>query len=304
MKIWAALLTYNHEPYLEYTLKNLLNLVDGVVITEGVVFDYWDEPETDYTRKIVEKLDSKKVIYNPMGKVKRKEDMTQRNLDIVLKNGDEGDWLIALGADEALHPELVDWLRNAPMNIWWVGMPLDNFIGDFSHVLRETNWMVRHPERPRFFDRNGVGMVNGYYHERVFRVKKGLSYGDNHTAIRDSLGRYLYAHRVYEDKRLYLARDSAVRWVHYGYVGRRDWLFMKKLYFYIRHDGRNLPRDKAIELCNKADPMWVYLSEGSTRGFGDDWEIVEIKNYRHPWPFNEHPRATMTKEAILNEQSV
>jgi len=291
VKVWASLICHGQEPYLKYVLENLYGLVDGIIVTEGVIKEYWDEPETDYTRNVINEVDRDgRVFYAYKGKVNDREDLTEHNLKVVLDVGKEGDWQIAMGADEAWLHGAIKFLRGLPEEIVWVGFPLDNFIGDFRHILVERFPEISDSRTPKYYDAAGRIMVNGYYHERAFRVGKGLSYFNNHTALRDDAGRYVYADKYYQGHRLYVSQeDRKSRWIHYGYVGRKDWIWPRRLYFYRRFDEGNLPLEHAKEVCEREDGYWVYLSTGSSEKFGDRFFVKEVTNYPHPYPFYEHP---------------
>jgi hypothetical protein len=302
MKVLASLICHGHEPFLKYVLENLYGLVDGIIVTEGVIKEYWDEPETSYTRDIIDELDKdKKILYTYKGKVNDREDMTEYNLKVALEIGKEGDWQIAMGADEAWFPGAIEFLRGLPMDIVWVGFPLDNFVGDFRHILSERFPELSDPKIAKFCDAEGRTMVNGLYHERAFRIGKGFSYFDNHTALRDSAGRYVYADGHYSSRRLYVPLlEGLLRWVHYGYVCHKDWAWHRRLYFYYRWDEQGLPLEQAKEVCAREDGYWVYLSTGLTEKFGDRFFVKEVLAYPHPYPFDKHPWLNKSREEIFS----
>lgn len=300
MKVWASLICHSQEPYLKSVMENLYGLVDRMVVAEGSVREFWGEPWTDYTREVIREVDKgRKVMYGFLGNVKSKESLTEHNLRVVLENGDEGDWLIAMGADEAWRPSAVEYLRSLPEDVVWVGIPMDEFVGDFRHLRKKRYPDILPEGQQAFYDKNGMWMVNGKYHERAFRIKRGLSYFDNHTAIRDNEGRYVYADPYYGGKRLLVSLSNPeIRWVHYGWVGCSEWLSRKAGYYAMRSGAAD------IKGSVKKDSRYAYAMSGNPEVFDEKvYEIIDVgSGYCHPYPFEKHPYAKMTREEIFKSK--
>ncbi len=304
-KLYVGIITYDREPYLRYTLRNVYGTAAKIVIIEGHVKEYWDLPFSDYSQKVIDDVDVKKnVLYRHVGKVVDKYHLVQKALDVLKTLVGVNDFIIMMGADEAWNTESIRWLETLDKDVLWVGVPFDNFYGDFRHVLVKP-WVLSNkiPANKNHgwiaYDRDGNRLVNEMYQERIFRYRDGFNYVGNHVSIKDVAGKYVYADRKYQDRRVFISQGSSIRWAHYGYVGCQEWLAQKIKYYLLKRGKVNV---KNVFGFVGLDPGYRYAMTGDEFVFdGNDNKIIEVpKGYVHPWPMGKHPYAKMKREEIFN----
>jgi hypothetical protein len=300
-RVFAGIITYDHEPYLPYVIENVCPLVDKLFLVEGNVKEFWDLPETDYTRLLVEQSQHReKIVYRSLGKVENKERMVAEYFPLMEANASEGDWLITMGADEAWCEDAIPFLKSLDNSIIHVMFPFWNFVGDFKHfVVLNLNKDDFHAGQI-FYDRSGEWMINGKYHERAYRWFGDYHYGDNHTAVRSPDEKYLYSDALYRDKRIYIPlSDEQLRWCHYGHVGRKDFMFQRRLYYLKKVYGDNRGLEYYRTKLEEEDWWWDYLTHGIIGKPDGIVEVVE-QEISHPFPFENHPWRHLTREEIFN----
>lgn len=298
--LYFCIMTHDCEPYLSHSLRNIYRHAARIVVIEGNVEEFWHLPFTDYTERVVSEVDAdKKIVYRHLGRVQDKSDLVGAGLDILRTMAKRNDFVIVMGADEAWSHDALDWLLTLPEEILWVGVPFYDFYGDFRHH-RVLSWAMGGdiPDHKkcgfRAFDRNGKFLVNGMYQERVYRIRDGWNYKENHTAIKDAQQRYIYADPFYQEQRIFLDLKNA-QWFHYGYVGCKDWL-REKIGYYSKKLGRFDPDTAASK-----GVKYRYAETGDPDLFGPDYELREVPDgFIHPPPMPDHPYAKMTREEIFN----
>ncbi len=306
-KLFFGIFTHDVEPYLWYTLKNIYGAAVKIVVIEGYVKECWDLPFSDYTQRVVARVDTdKKVLYQHVGRVVDKYHLAQKALDILRTIVGINDLIIMMGADEAWSHGTIRWLEGLDKDVLWAGVPFDNFYGDFRHILVKP-WTLSEEIPSRkidgwvAYDREDRQLVNEMYQERVFRYRDGFNYAGNHVSIKDGQDRYIYSDQKYQGRRIFLAQNSVTRWAHYGYVGCRDWLSQKIRYYLLK--GGKVTCQNVYEAV-RLDHRYRYAETGNELVFdGNDNKIVEVQTgYVHPWPMGTHPYASMTRDNIFNSK--
>lgn len=131
--IWGNCLVKNEDRYLWFAVKSVINYLDKILI--------WDTGSTDYTVRIIKKLQQEypdKIIFKEIGQVNaamvtkaRAEMLSQTKSDwVLLIDGDEVWW-------EKSITEIVEVVNDRGDDLYAIITPVINVIGDIYHYQSE-----------------------------------------------------------------------------------------------------------------------------------------------------------------------
>lgn len=244
-----------------------------------------------WIRDQLEKLSDpdKKIHYKFGGVVEDKFEIMQKLLEETKQFLTPEDWYLPIGADECWYKAPLDYLRTLDKNIYWVGFPFRNFMGDFTHyvdkraepIIKDRAW------EGTAQDKDGNILVRGLYEERAIRVLNGFNYFEsNFTAIRDVNGNHIHAFEDYKNNRIFIPlNNEELIWNHYGYIGSAGRLLRKVLY----HHRRAIP--SLIEFERSDLFQCIFYGKGKL--------LIKEKKLNHPDPISSHPLFKKSRKEIL-----
>ena len=125
MKITAHVLIKNEENFVWYSIMSVINYVDEILI--------WDTGSTDKTIDILNKINSKKIIFKKIKLEKFDEGIIRQQM----LDETNSDWFIVLDADEIWWNDSIklvtDTIRKEGENLESIVVPSVNMIGDMFH---------------------------------------------------------------------------------------------------------------------------------------------------------------------------
>ena len=247
MKWAVCYIVLNEEDYLQYSLESIYDFADQIIIVHGACRGFnganEDGLSTDKTSDIIlYGFPEGKITYRRYGWAKDKSELRNAYLSAVRS---DIDWILVVDGDELYTYEqlkrLNDMVEKDPeldhiMNgHFW-------FWGDFDHIcemdkVKMYNQKVKTNGEQIFYDKYGNTMINGEYHERIFRNIPGLNYDQSHSTVVDKEGRFLYSHDDYRDRRIY-TNMRELRRFHYGCLKPYSVHVARHLYYGQRDDPK------------------------------------------------------------------
>ena len=309
MKVAACYIVLNEADYIKYSLDSVYDAMDQIYIVEGAIEAVADRESDnglsiDGTTQIIESYPDPqgKIRYKHAGVFPHKVELRQVYMDMM---DPEVDWIFIVDGDEAYNAENLEnnlRLIGGESDLVWVGTEFDNFNGDFWHTLVKPPDLYSKPGW--FFDRHGNSMVNGEYHERLFRNLPGLAYQDSHATIQDSGRIYLYSQGKYRKQRLYVPHDDfRYRWIHYGYVRDIKRIEAKLGFHGVEYHGAQSEASRGEFIHGDHRRHLMMTGELREDKVEEGWTWVHVPNYQHPEAFKQHPRYNLTREQITEQEN-
>jgi len=273
----------NEEALIEACILQVYNKVDKIIVIEGAVKNKVEAgqatPDGHSLDRTVEIIKDVKKNKDPDRKIIFVQiDRPWQDLE-ELKNTffqymQEGDWMLITDADEFIHPEVVDDLRNAVSIEPWA----TEFVPSaFYHFWRDA-WHLRKPSGDW-----------GQQHQRFIRFQQGLNYA-NHPVARDGNGTCTYFNPQYLMRRFVL---KSFKVFHYSYcrLSAAD-VAQKKLFY-----------DKELAQPKHGD-VGAYARGGQTDEFvnqTEDLSTVLRFDGLHPPAMAQHP-IVQRKDVFLSSK--
>jgi glycosyltransferase involved in cell wall biosynthesis len=255
--IWVNCLVKNEERWLWFALQSVLAFVDKILV--------WDSGSTDKTEKIIKTIKSKKINFQQIGSISKKDygKIRQRMLEQT-----KSDWVFILDGDEIWPKKclqkLLDEAKKAPKHLQSFSFRPINFVGDIRFIHPEV-FLGQTPYGPKglkgffadhLFRRCLPGLhIKGVYGQEGFYDKANLS-------LRERKSHHRFLPDVYYWHMSYLPRSSSrkkdlevmMRWRKRKYeigLPRPDWIEFPEV-FYLKRP--NLVADPFYKMNN-----WEYL---------------------------------------------
>jgi len=214
----------NEEKLIEACMLQLYNKVDKIIVIEGAVQNKVKAgqatPDGHSLDKTVEVIKRVKQEQDPDRKIIFVQ-IDRPWLDLEeLKSTffqymQDGDWMLITDADEFIHPEVIDDLRQA---ISAEPYATEFVPSAFYHFWRDA-WHVRKPSGDW-----------GQQHQRFIKFQQGLHY-KNHPVARDANNQCTYFSPLYLGRRFVL---PSLKFYHYSYCRMNDADIEQKKQFYDR----------------------------------------------------------------------
>lgn len=295
---WAACyIVLNEEDYLEYSLKSIYDFADKIIIMHGACEGYRGANDKglsiDKTADIINDFPDPedKMIICEYGWAKDKNELRNAYLTCVQNMEDEIDWILVMDGDELYRTNTlrrIDYAARTNKDLvlimngqWW-------FWGDLKHIceMDKDKMYEQKSNFPKYYDKNDDFMIDGEYHERIFKNIPGLNYNKSHSTVSDSDGRFLYSDPYYKNNRLF-TNNKWFRRFHYGCLKTYDDHVARKLYYGKRDD----PNFEDTKEYSHKSRYFDWLQEGDSaldkpnlhfyvKEFSD-YHPKEI--YKHPW---------------------
>ena len=273
----------NEEKLIESCILQVYDKVDRIIVIEGAVKNKVEAgqatPEGHSLDRTVEIIEDVKKNKDPDNKIIFvRIDRPWQDLE-ELKNTffqymQPGDWMLITDADEFIHPEVVDKLREAISLEPWA----TEFVpAGFYHFWRDA-WHIRKPDGDW-----------GQQHQRFIRFQPGLNYV-NHPVARDQNGTCTYFDPRYLGRRFVL-KDFVV--YHYSYCKDDEKDVAKKKEFYEKELGQD-----------KHGDVGAYARGGQTDEYLEQTEnlaTVLFFDGDHPPAMANHP-IVQRKDRFLDAQ--
>jgi hypothetical protein len=263
----------NEEKLIEACMLQLYNQVDKIIVIEGAVQNKvnaeqatTDGRSLDRTVEIIKDVKANK---DPDKKIVFVQ-IDRPWLDLEeIKNTffqymQDGDWMLITDADEFIHPEVIDQLREAislePWATEFVPAGFYHFWRDAHHIRRPSgDW--------------------GQQHQRFIKFQPGLNYV-NHPVARDAKGRCTYFDQYYLFMGKRFVLPSFVIY-HYSYCRDNDEDIKKKKVFYEKELGQG-----------KHGSIGAYARGGQTDEYinrEEDMDTILTFDGDHPPIMEGHP---------------
>lgn len=147
--ITAHMLVRNEERFVWFAIKSIVDYVDRIII--------YDTGSSDNTVKLIESIQSKKIVFRQFKTSSRLELVELRNKQISETNTD---WILVVDGDE-IYPrqtmqELIEVLRNLDNSITGIVVPFYNWCGDVFHVQPESRGLYQFGDRVGHLNLRGV----------------------------------------------------------------------------------------------------------------------------------------------------
>ena len=144
-----------------------------------------------------------------------------------------------------------------------------------------------------FYDRYNNSMVNGEYHERIFRNISGLSYNKSHSTVADRDGRFLYSDDFYRGRRIYTDAGWLRRY-HYGCLRPYGAHVARQLYYGKRDDAKFAEKTSTpekLQAYSEAMGYFHWLKDGD-KALDKPNLHFQVDTFRgeHPSSIKSHPR--------------
>ena len=284
-KIVQCIQACNEEKLIEACMLQLYDKVDRIVVIEGAVKSKVEAGQAtpdghslDRTVDIIKEVKAnkdpdKKIIFVQI-------DRPWNDLE-ELKNSffqymQDGDWMLITDADEFIHPEVVDKLREAIDLEPWA---TEIVPAGFYHFWRDA-YHMRKPDGDW-----------GQQHQRFIKFRPGLNY-QNHPVARDGEGVCTYFDPRYLTRRFVL-KDFVV--FHYSYC---------------KDDAEDITRKKAFYAAelgqDKHGDVGAYARGGQTDEYlneGEDLDTVLRFDGAHPPAMASHP-ITQQRSKFLSDKEL
>lgn len=260
IKISAALATHNEESNIEGCLKSVGELVDEIIIVDGMSEDKTVEIAKSFGAKVIE------VPNDPMF-----HNMKQKSFDLA-----KGEWILYLDADERVSPKLAEEIQKV------IGMDVEDIEG-YQQKIKNRKLFLRHQRLIEKRD-GKVGKNDGPYVAFFFPrlnfmlgcyLKHGGVYPDGVIRLFKKGKAYLPCKDVHEQ----LVVDGKVGWLQNDLLHNADPTFARYLERNSRYIdllakelkakkvGRNLPQ--MINYLIIKPVWWLFLAQIRHKGILD-----------------------------------
>lgn len=147
--ITAHMLVRNEERFVWFAIKSIIDHVDRIII--------YDTGSSDNTVKLIESIQSEKIVFRQFKTSSRIELVELRNKQI---SETSTDWILVVDGDE-IYPrqtmqELIEVLRNLDNSITGIVVPFYNWCGDVFHVQPESRGRYQFGDRVGHLNLRGV----------------------------------------------------------------------------------------------------------------------------------------------------
>ena len=251
--------------FLPYHLPFWYNLVDRIILTEGVIRFCWDmgtedglstDGSTEFIRNFPDP--ENKITYIPIGRCDLMCDLRNPYLALI----EPGDIFLALDLDEIMLPEdvgaSVRFLRGHP-EYNAVSCEQVMFWGDLCHYITDPSIV-----------------------ERIFRREADWRYDESRRVIGDGfVGTEMRIGQLPEHPKM----------LHFGWVRRPRRRFQKAMFTYRWYQGLHSADNAHLVGLTEADLQWEILLNHpafNPAKTADHWPVAE---YPGPWPepYRNHP---------------
>lgn len=275
----------NEEELIEPCMTQLYEKVDRIIVIEGAVESKVEAgqatPDGHSLDRTVEIIKDVKANKDPDNKIIFVQiDRPWKNLEELKETFfqymQDGDWMLITDADEFIHPEVVDKLREAIEVEPWA----TEFVPSaFYHFWRDA-WHMRKPSGDW-----------GQQHQRFIRFQPGLHY-QNHPVARDANNVCTYFDQRYLMRRFVLPEFV---YYHYSYCRDSDKDIEEKKAYYEKELGQEKHGD--VGAYARGGQSDEYIS------YGEDLSTVVKFDGLHPPAMASH-RFVLRKDSFLADKEL
>lgn len=254
MKVYAGVIVYNEEVFIEASLKSLYNHVDEIIVVDG---SRWG-PSTDKTAKIAQSVGPKVKLISGTFRNPKDADHKKIQRQVYIDNMEKShnNWCILHDADEVWDDEniarLVDHLRYADRKTMLFSYQWLHFFGDCWHYIHGGAW-----SEPR-----SVG---------TFRLVPGMRQLNHHRVGIPETGHGFGALSAPGSIVL-----NDVMFYHCGQAATKEKLEFKTHYYFVR--------DSFFKRGYKPDQWEKYRKEVFLPDWEKRMEQPNVKPYDGPYP--------------------
>lgn len=287
MKIVAAMICFNAEPYLYYAIKSILPHVDHLILVYGAQEEFKHQTQ-DNTQQIITQLEHGIgttqiiVLGNERGYWDNEADQRNAYLNYIKRLDLDPDWLWVVDSDEFYKPEDIKKIKA------WAQYALDNKdLRDYVYGLLYPfmNFYGRIPDGFNYYKKNDIGML------KFVRWYNDLIYHYDQPQLLDNIGNSKYKTlwhfsgiASYGDRLPIIPGKPCC--YHYGHVHTYD-NYIRKLLGSCVRDKANLSKQAFQHLALERKKQWIELNYS---WFKEDWiEKLGLTRFdgTHPEPIQE-----------------